>query len=131
MVTKPRIQGEKAQFNALEVAQAFSHFRVSYVASGEKRLICDLQGVHDPTINTLQISDPVVHYYNRRKEHRKCVHGRTDLGYRGIQTFFKHHECSELCKLVTTGFRTQHRTARHGRGFDGNRTSILQSVQMN
>jgi Alpha-kinase family len=95
---------EVVNFSAYEVAQAFSHF--SYVFSWEKRLICDIQGVHDAQTNQMRISDPAVHYYNRRKEYRKGVHGRADLGYTGIRRFFLTHECSELCKLVIHGLRT-------------------------
>lgn len=90
-------------FTPGEVAQAFSHF--SYMATGRKRLICDIQGVYDEAKKLLQISDPVIHYYHRRKEHRRNVHGRTDLGQKGMDLFFKTHECSELCRLVTRGFR--------------------------
>lgn len=90
-------------FSAYEVAQAFSHF--SYVMSWEKRLICDIQGVHDAQTNRMLISDPAVHYYNRKKEYRKGVHGRADLGYTGIRRFFLTHECSELCNLVIHGLR--------------------------
>lgn len=94
----------KTKFSASEVAQAFSHF--SYVATGEKRLICDIQGVYDEPSGRLMISDPVIHYYNRRREHRKNIYGRSDMGERGIRQFFKTHQCSELCKLVKFGFRT-------------------------
>jgi len=96
--------GGAITFSPFEVAQAFSHF--SYVVSGKKRLVCDIQGVYDKRANLMRISDPVVHYYNRRKEHRRCVHGRTDLGWEGIDKFFSTHECSELCKLVVLGLRT-------------------------
>jgi Alpha-kinase family len=93
----------RVRFSAYEVANAFSHF--SYVVSWEKRLICDIQGVYDAPTNCMLISDPAVHYYNRKKEYRKNVHGRADLGYRGIKRFVLTHECSELCKLVIHGLR--------------------------
>jgi len=102
--TLPAEAASTITFSAYEVAQAFSHF--SYAISGRKRLICDIQGVHDKQANLMKISDPVVHYYNRRKEHRRCVHGHTDLGLEGMQKFFSTHECSELCKLVVHGLRT-------------------------
>jgi hypothetical protein len=68
-------------FSPSEVAQAFSHF--SYWATGRKRLICDLQGEYDKDANVLKLSDPVIHYFDHRREHRRHVHGRTDLGRRG------------------------------------------------
>lgn len=88
-------------FTPSEVAQAFSHF--SYVATGRKRLICDLQGVFDEKANVLRLSDPVIHYHSFAN--RKHVHGRTDRGARGIGMFFKTHECNQLCSLVNRGHR--------------------------
>jgi hypothetical protein len=92
-------------FSAYTVAQAFSHFTY-VIISWEKRWICDIQGVDDAQTNRMLISDPAVHYYNRRKEYRKSVDERADLGYTGISRFFLTHECSELCKLVIHGLRT-------------------------
>ncbi len=90
-------------FSPSEVAQAFSHF--SYWATGRKRLICDIQGVFCEEINTLRLSDPVIHYYNHLKEDKRMVHGRTDRGHKGIQMFFDTHKCSKLCYLVNRGFK--------------------------
>ncbi|KAL7573926.1 hypothetical protein ACA910_001938 [Epithemia clementina (nom. ined.)] len=92
-------------FSASEVAQAFSHF--SHQATGKKRLICDLQGVFDEKENLLKFSDPVIHYYNPGKTDKRTVHGRTDLGQKGMFLFFKTHKdcCGHLCRLVTRGFR--------------------------
>jgi len=87
-----------------EVAQAFSHF--SYIHSGKKMLICDLQGVYDRSKKTLTLTDPVIHYHDARKvkKHNRGVYGRTDMGQKGIQDFFKTHKCNCLCELVTKGF---------------------------
>lgn len=92
-------------FTASEVAQAFSHF--SYLATGRKRLICDLQGIFDEEANVLKLSDPVIHYYHSGRSDRRFVHGRTDRGRKGMAMFFEtHHEhCGHLCKLVNRGFR--------------------------
>ncbi|KAL7573925.1 hypothetical protein ACA910_001937 [Epithemia clementina (nom. ined.)] len=109
-------------FSASEVAQAFSHY--SYYATGKKRLICDLQGVFDVKENLLKFSDPVIHYYNPGKSHKRSVHGRTDLGRKGMFMFFGTHKdcCGHLCRLVTGGFRqrrhhhhlsTQHPSSQH------------------
>jgi hypothetical protein len=99
-------------FTPSQVAQAFSHF--SYLQSGRKRLVCDLQGVFDEGKNLLQFSDPVIHYYNPHNLDLRCVHGRTDRGQNGIQDFFATHICKEqgnLCQVVSRGFRA---TYRHG-----------------
>ena len=93
-------------FTPSEVAQAFSHF--SYWATGRKRLICDLQGEYDEEANILRLSDPVIHYYSRHSAHKRNVHGRTDLGRKGISSFFATHDCTSLCNLVTRGFKASH-----------------------
>lgn len=97
------------KFSVSEVAQAFSHF--SYLSTGRKRLICDLQGVFDKTSNTLKFTDPVVHYFNYRRQERENVHGRTDKGREGIAMFFATHKdcCGDLCRLVTGGFKKSRR----------------------
>ena len=97
-------------FSAFDVAQAFSHF--SYLATGRKRLICDLQGVFDEGKNLLFLSDPVIHYDNRGKSYRDpWIAGRSDRGRKGMALFFKTHKChcSELCRLVTSGFKRTER----------------------
>jgi hypothetical protein len=96
-------------FTPFEVAQAFSHY--TYLATGRKRLVCDLQGVYDETRNELRLSDPVIHYYNQFNSDRCLVHGRTDRGQKGVAMFFETHKeyCGHLCKLVTGGFRKNRR----------------------
>jgi Alpha-kinase family len=100
-------------FTPSQVAQAFSHF--SFLESGKKRLVCDLQGVFNDEKNILQFSDPVIHYYNHEDTSRKNIHGRTDRGRKGIEDFFATHSCQEhcggLCQLVIRGFRRP--TRRH------------------
>ena len=100
---------EAIKFSVSEVAQAFSHF--SYLATGRKRLICDLQGVYDKTTNTIKFTDPVIHYFNYGRQERENVHGRTDKGRKGIAMFFDTHKdcCGHLCRLVTGGFRKSRR----------------------
>mmetsp|Transcript_1147 Transcript_1147/g.2962 ORF Transcript_1147/g.2962 Transcript_1147/m.2962 type:complete len:93 (+) Transcript_1147:1645-1923(+) len=49
-----------------EVAQAFSHF--SYIHSGRKALICDLQGTHVRRESMLYFTDPVIHYHDVVRE---------------------------------------------------------------
>ncbi len=87
-----------------EVAQAFSHF--SHVYSGQKMLICDLQGVYDKSSHTFNFTDPVIHYHDAKKESKRSrgAYGRTDMGQKGVQNFFRTHECNCLCELITKGF---------------------------
>jgi hypothetical protein len=92
-------------FTPSEVAQAFSHF--TYLASGRKRLVCDLQGVYDEKENVLKFSDPVIHYHDPHREHRRNVYGKTDQGKKGMAMFFETHRdhCGHLCRLMTGGFK--------------------------
>ncbi len=87
-----------------DVAQAFSHF--SYVHSGKNMLICDLQGVFCQLTNTFRFTDPAIHYHNARRDekNKKSRYGRTDMGQKGIDNFFKSHKCNALCELITGGF---------------------------
>lgn len=81
--------------------QAFSHF--TYWNSRRKMLVCDLQGVKSTCpdkdrAGVFELTDPVIHY--RSKSGRSQVYGRTDLGKRGIHSFFETHECNDVCRLL-------------------------------
>ena len=71
--------------------QAFSHY--SWEKSGKSVLICDLQGVRNGS--KLLLTDPAIH---SRSEGTKF--GVTDLGFAGIQRFFKTHTCSDVCRRL-------------------------------
>lgn len=69
------------------VMQALSHF--SYHVSGGQFVLCDLQGgIYS---NAVALTDPVI--LSRSKSY-----GVTDLGPRGISSFFSNHCCNEFCK---------------------------------
>jgi hypothetical protein len=70
-----------------KVMQALSHY--TYHVSSGQFLLCDLQGglYRDGPI----LSDPVVHS-------RQGKFGVTDLGPRGISSFFSGHVCNKFCK---------------------------------
>lgn len=69
------------------VMQALSHF--SYHISGGQFVLCDLQGgVYS---NAVVLTDPVI--LSRRKSF-----GVTDLGEKGISSFFSNHRCNEFCR---------------------------------
>jgi len=73
------------------VMQALSHF--SYHVTGGQFLLCDLQGgVYS---NAVALTDPVI--LSRTKSF-----GVTDLGPRGISSFFSNHRCNEFCKMSWT-----------------------------
>ena len=70
-----------------EAMQALSHF--SYHASGGYYVLCDIQGgiyKHE-----VVLSDPVI-------LSRKGEFGVTDLGPRGISSFFSQHTCNNFCR---------------------------------
>ena len=73
-----------------DTCQAFSHY--TWVRSGKKLVICDLQGVKSGT--RLMLTDPAIHYTNI------LCHGNTNLGIRGIQMFFQVHECNDICRAL-------------------------------
>jgi hypothetical protein len=69
------------------VMQALSHF--SYHVSGGQFVLCDLQG--GLYSNGVVLTDPVILSRNKR-------FGVTDLGSKGISSFFSNHVCNEFCK---------------------------------
>lgn len=68
--------------------QALSHF--SYDYSDGQLLLCDLQGTIRSGGKGAVLTDPVI---------LSCSHsyGKTDLGPKGISTFFARHTCSSFC----------------------------------
>jgi Alpha-kinase family len=81
--------------NPSEYLQAFTHF--TYLFTNRKVMVCDLQGVFDTDAvpPTFELSDPAIHYSSKKRE---MVFGRTDKGKKGIDLFFKTHQCSSVCK---------------------------------
>jgi len=75
------------RFHWPRVMQALSHF--SYHISDGEYLLCDLQGgvYRDGVV----LTDPVVMSVNEN-------FGPTDLGRKGMATFFVHHQCNEFCR---------------------------------
>jgi hypothetical protein len=70
-----------------QVMQALSHF--SFHSSGGQFVLCDLQGgVYS---NGVVLTDPVI--LSRDKSY-----GVTDLGPRGISSFFSNHKCNQYCR---------------------------------
>jgi hypothetical protein len=75
---------------------AFSHW--SYVHTGHKLLVCDLQGVlnEEGRAPTFQLTDPAICSRNKKQ----FRYGNTDLGMRGIRMFDQGHICNKVCKCL-------------------------------
>ena len=71
----------------IQVMQALSHY--SFHATRGRYLLCDLQGgfYRDGVV----LSDPVVHCSGQNE------FGLTDLGAKGISSFFSRHRCGKFC----------------------------------
>ena len=76
-----------------DAMEAFSHF--SYHKTGGQMLICDLQGRYrfnrfSREKCRFELTDPAI--CSRRRNY-----GPTDLGEKGIDSFFANHVCNEFC----------------------------------
>ena len=69
------------------VMQALSHF--SYHHSNGQLVLCDLQGgIYSESV---VLTDPVILSTTK-------IYGVTDLGSKGISSFFANHQCNEFCR---------------------------------
>eukprot|EP00960_Hanusia_phi_P031249 749180-Hanusia_phi.AAC.6 len=85
--------------------QAFSHF--TWEASGNKLLVCDLQGVGDLW------TDPQIHTCDRKG------YGKGNLGMEGIKRFLGAHKCNNICsfyRLPRIGAGGKVRSSTSGKG---------------
>jgi len=79
-----------------ELMEAFSHH--TYHASGGQHLICDLQGRYRDNRrfrsgkSRFELSDVAICSRSRS-------FGPTDLGEKGIESFFANHECNDYCNF--------------------------------
>lgn len=96
-----------------KVMQAVSHF--TYHISQGNMIMCDLQG--GKYNNGVILTDPVIMSMDQS-------YGVTDLGPKGISTFFGRHICNSFCRSSwdVPYDRTLHFTAKQG-------TSMMSSVQ--
>jgi hypothetical protein len=74
--------------------EAFTHF--SYHESGGQLIVCDIQGRYkknrrDKKKSRFELGDPAI--CSRRR-----LYGPTDLGEKGIDSFFDNHVCNEFCE---------------------------------
>lgn len=78
-----------------QMLEAFCHF--TYHRSGGQLIVCDLQGhyrhcSHNRSRSRLELSDPAV--CSRRRDY-----GPTDMGAKGMETFFANHVCNAFCQV--------------------------------
>ncbi|RHY32513.1 hypothetical protein DYB32_002496 [Aphanomyces invadans] len=74
--------------DAVNVAMAFSHW--TWQVTKKKLMVVDLQGCR--TTHGLVLTDPAVHCVDL--ERYNCA---TNLGRRGMDTFFASHQCKSIC----------------------------------
>ncbi len=78
-----------------EAMEAFSHF--TYHRSGGYLLVCDLQGRYRQnrfanSKNRFELTDIAICS-------RRVMYGPTDLGEKGIDSFFNNHVCNQFCNI--------------------------------
>ena len=82
----------------VEAMEAFTHY--SYHKSGGQLIVCDLQGRYrhnrySKNKSRFELTDPAICSRNR-------TYGPTDLGEKGIETFFSNHTCNKFCHSNNT-----------------------------
>ena len=77
-----------------DTTQAFSHY--TWVKSGNRLIVCDLQGVTKG--NKMFLTDPAIHSKNYMLLQPKT--GGNNLGPPGIKKFFESHRCNTVCKKM-------------------------------
>ena len=76
-----------------EAMEAFTHY--TYHRSGGNLIVCDLQGRYrnnrfNRNKSRFELTDVAVCS-------RRCAYGPTDLGEKGIDSFFHNHVCNQFC----------------------------------
>ncbi|KAL7514804.1 hypothetical protein ACHAXN_012125 [Cyclotella atomus] len=107
-----------------EAMEAFTHY--TYHRSGGNLIVCDLQGRyrHNRFANSksrFELTDVAVCS-------RRCAYGPTDLGEKGIDSFFHNHKCNQFCHV---NGRWQRPNARNTRQWfpKSSSTSMMRSSQ--
>ncbi|CAJ1968339.1 unnamed protein product [Cylindrotheca closterium] len=86
--------GDAASEWQVRCMEAFTHF--TYHKSGGQSIVCDIQGRYrkdkfKKTKCRFELSDPAICSRSRS-------YGLTDLGEKGIDSFFANHQCNEFCQ---------------------------------
>jgi len=87
-----------------EAMEAFSHF--TYHRSGGNLIVCDLQGRYkynkfNPSKSRFELTDVAICSRGR-------TYGPTDLGEKGIDSFFANHVCNRFCGVTGNWQRPRH-----------------------
>lgn len=75
------------------VLQAFSHFSNKHMQSlptPEQGVVVDIQGIQSGS--TFILTDPAIHCTSNNRRF-----GDTNMGEKGIESFFKSHSCNAIC----------------------------------
>jgi hypothetical protein len=80
---------KEEKYSLEDIPQAFSHF--TWSSTDGKLLVCDLQGTWNAE-DGFVLTDPAFHSWEGR--------ARTNHGRRGMDDFFKTHQCSALCRQL-------------------------------
>eukprot|EP00980_Cylindrotheca_fusiformis_P007229 scaffold1525_cov142-Cylindrotheca_fusiformis.AAC.29 len=78
----------------VQCMEAFTHY--TYEESGGELIVCDIQGRYrynrfNTSKSRFELGDPAI--CSRRR-----LYGPTDLGEKGIDSFFANHECNQFCE---------------------------------
>ena len=76
--------------------QTFSHF--TYIHSGGKLVICDIQGGYSPARREFNLTDPACHKLASGGEAHEF--GDSNLGEKGFTQFFSCHQCNQFCRAM-------------------------------
>jgi hypothetical protein len=87
------VANENEEGWAVLAMEAFSHY--TYHKSGGQMIVCDLQGryrfnQYSKGKSRFELTDPAICSRSRS-------YGPTDLGEKGIETFFANHRCNRFC----------------------------------
>ncbi|KAJ3441248.1 alpha-protein kinase vwka [Anaeramoeba flamelloides] len=96
-IVEPYLKGEYVKYsnnggykignNQYLTTQAFSHY--TYEFTKGQLIVVDLQGVF------YILTDPAIHFIDKRFDNK------TNRSKTGIKDFFKNHECTKLCKIMS------------------------------
>ena len=91
------LQGGEARLT--DFIHAFSHW--TYVNSDQSLLLCDLQGVlnQEGRSPRFELTDPAF-CTDKENSLSSQSFGGTDIGLKGIRSFFRTHECNIVCKCL-------------------------------
>jgi Alpha-kinase family len=94
---------------SIECLEAFCHY--TYHKSGGNMIVCDLQGLYKVNWfaffkSRYVLTDPAICS-------RPRSYGPTDMGEKGIESFFANHKCNKFCQRYGNGRWSRPRTPRY------------------